>query len=302
MITLSPIEREQAPESHLEIPEPHKDYATPKPEETAQQSENQPPLDHASPGEVWLYPPTEKPGAAKRWLTWAVKAAVMVAVLLGIAAGLRYLRSANSAAQPSRVSQEVSAPKWSPETDEATALPRRAETRDTGSQTAPAQRYSASDTAPRDDKAAMAVYEKAATQGDPVAQQRLGLALLGGDGGVGVDPVAAYAWLVMARNGGQAVDQATLDSLTRRLTPGEILDVRYKLGLMYEHGIGCAPDVVSADQWFLLGAAAGDDRSRAESAALERRMSPGQISQAHARSDGWLQRHAIKVVSNAAVR
>jgi TPR repeat protein len=148
----------------------------------------------------------------------------------------------------------------------------------------------------------MALYEKAATQGDPVAQRRLGLALLEGNGAAHVDPVAGYAWLVMARNGGQAVDQSTLDSLTRRLTPGEIVDVRYKLGLMYEHGIGCVPDVVSADEWFLLGAAAGDARSRAESASLEARMSREEISQAHARSDAWLQRHATKVASNTAAR
>lgn len=301
MITLSRIEREQPPESHVSTPELHDPVAAPH-LETPQEPENQPALDRARPSEVWLYPPIEKPGAARRRLTWALKAAVVVALFLGIAAGLRYLRSSNSAGQASSGSQRVSEPQRPPEADEVAGLRRRAEAGGAKSQTAPAQRYSKGNGVPRNDKAAMAVYEKAATHGDPVAQQQWGVALASGSGGVAVDPVAAYAWLVMARNGGQAVDQAMLDSLTRRLTPGEILDVRYKLGLMYEHGIGCVPDVVSADEWFLLGAAAGDARSRAESATLERRMSPGQISQAHARSDGWLQRHAIKVVSNAAPR
>jgi type II secretory pathway predicted ATPase ExeA/TPR repeat protein len=302
MITLSRIEREQAPESQVAAPELHEHDAGPQPQERPQEPGNQPALDHARPSEVWLYPPIEKPGAAKRRLTWALKAAVVVAVFLGIAAGLRYIRSSNSAGQASSGSQRVSEPQRSPEADQGTGLQSRAGTRDAKSQTASAQRYSEGNGVPRDDKAAIAVYEKAATQGDPVAQQHWGVALASGSGGVKVDPVAAYAWLVMARNGGQAVDQAMLDSLTRRLTPDEILDVRYKLGLMYEHGIGCVPDVVSADEWFLLGAAAGDARSRAESATLEQRMSPGQISKAHARSDDWLQRHAIKAVSNAAPR
>jgi len=72
--------------------------------------------------------------------------------------------------------------------------------------------------------------------------------------------------------------------------------------MMYEHGIGRGPDLVAADEWFLLGAAAGDGRSGPASAALESRMSPRQISQAHARSDDWLRRHTIKAASNAAAR
>ena len=77
----------------------------------------------------------------------------------------------------------------------------------------------------------------------------------------------------MARNGGQAVDKTTMDSLSRSLTPGEMRDARYRLGLMYEQGIGSVRNLVLADQWFLLGAAVSDARSRAESAALESRMS-----------------------------
>jgi type II secretory pathway predicted ATPase ExeA len=302
MITLSQIEREQAPEPHVSTPELHRREGGPQLQDTPTEARNQPALDHARPGEVWLYPPVEKPSAAKRWLTWGLRAAVLVAVFLGIAAGLRYLRSSNSDPRTSPAFRDKSEPNSSAKVDATTGLRRRAKTGDAGSQISPANRNSGGGGMPRDDTAGMHLSEQAATQGDPVAQRRLGLALASGSGGRKVDPVAGYAWLVMARNGGQAVDQATLDSLTRRLTPGEILDVRYKVGLMYEHGIGCAPDVVSADEWFLLGAAAGDARSRAESASLEARMSPEQISQAHARSDGWLQRHATKVVSNAVAR
>ena len=68
--------------------------------------------------------------------------------------------------------------------------------------------------------------------------------------------------------GAKQIDQATLDGLNRSLTLSDIQSVRYQLGLMYEQGIGCVPDLVSADEWFLLGTAVGDARSRAESAAL----------------------------------
>jgi TPR repeat protein len=217
---------------------------------------------------------------------------------MAVAGGLLYLSSLNSSYQASSISQRVSEVKPSPEADEVTGLRKRAETG--GSQTARGNRED--DGVRRDDKAAVALYEQAATKGDSVAQHRLGLALSSGNGGVAAERVAAYAWLVMARNGGQAIDQTTLDSLNHTLTPNEIKDVRYRLGMMYEHGIGCVPDLVLADEWFLLGAAVGDVRSRAASAALERHMSPGQISQAQARSDDWLRRHTIKAPSNAAAR
>jgi hypothetical protein len=322
MITLSRVELEATPESHVALPELHvgipeshvaipeshvaspelhEDNASPQPNETRKAPENEPALDHETMGNVWLYPPIENPSAAKRWLTWALRIAVVLAVILGIAAGLRYLRFSSSGYQASSVSR-VSEPKRSSAGDEVTGLQKRAEAGDIGAQTALADRYRDGNGVPRDDKAAMALYERAAIKGDPVAQHRLGLALSSEKGGMGADRVAAYAWLVMARNGGQIIDQATLDSLTRSLTPTEILDVRYRLGLMYKDGIGCVPDLVFADEWFLLGSAGGDARSRAQSTALEQRMSPGQISQAHARSDDWLRRHAINLASNAAAR
>jgi TPR repeat protein len=222
---------------------------------------------------------------------------------MGVAAGLLYLIFPNFAHQSSSVSRRVPQAQESPKkADELTDLRKRAEAGDIGSQAKFADRYREGDGFLRDDKAATALDEQAATKGDSVAQHRLGIALSSGSGGVAADRVAAYAWLVMAQNGGQVIDQTRLDSLNRSLTPSEILEVRYKLGMMYEHGIGRGPDLVAADEWFLLGAAAGDARSGPASAALESRMSPGQISQAHARSDDWLRRHTIKAASNAAAR
>jgi type II secretory pathway predicted ATPase ExeA len=198
-------------------------------------------------------------------ITPAVIFAIIVGVMVVVAGTILYLRASNSAHKARSTGQHVSATKRPPEADEVAGL--------------------------LADRQRLASYEKAATNGDSVAQRRLGLALFSGGDGVVADRVAGYTWLVMARNGGQEVDKATLDSLTRSLTPGEIRDVRNMLGRMYERGIGCVPNPIFADEWFLLGAAANDARSREESAALERRMSRQQISQAHLLSKEWLRRH-----------
>ena len=198
-------------------------------------------------------------------LTPAVILAIIFGVVVVIAGTILYLWSSNSAHKARSTGQRVSATKQPPEADEGTKLPA--------------------------DWQRLVSYAEAATKGDSVAQRRLGLALSSGGNGVVADRVAGYTWLVMARNGGQPVDKATLDSLTRSLTPAEIRDVRYSLGRMYERGIGCVPNPIFADEWFLLGAAVNDARSRDESAALERRMSRQQISQAHVLSKEWLRRH-----------
>jgi hypothetical protein len=305
MVMLSHVEqREQTPESHREIPELQEQDANPEPQPERQELKIQPWPDQAPATETSLDTTTavEEASSPNRRVRWALRAAAVLAVILGIAGGFLYLRSRKTAPQASAVSQRVLKPRPSPREDELTGLQKRAEAGDIDSQTALADRFRDGNGVLQDEKAALALYEQAATQGDSVAQHRLGLALSSGSGGVAVDRVAAYAWLVMARNRGQTIDQATLDSLTHSLTPREIVDVRHRLGLMYEHGIGCVPDLVLADEWFLLGAAAGDPRSRDASAALERRMSPGQISLAHARSDEWLRRHTIKTASNAAAR
>jgi type II secretory pathway predicted ATPase ExeA len=304
MITLSQVEHEQERELQGEIPELHEEDANPQPTHEGQELETEPELNQepASEGRLPSTTTVGEPRSANHRAGLALRVALVLAVIIGVAGGLLYLNSPNSAYQASSIAQRVSEPKRSSEADEGTGLRKRAETSDIDSQTTPAIRAREGNGILQDDKAGMALYEQAAAKGDSVAQHRLGLALSSGRGGMATDRVAAYAWLVMARNGGQEIDKATLGSLTRSLTPSEILDVRYRLGLMYEHGIGCVPDLVFADEWFLLGAAVGDARSRTASAALERRMSPGQISQAHARSDDWLRRHTIKAASNAAAR
>jgi type II secretory pathway predicted ATPase ExeA len=305
MVMLAHLEqRQQTPESHLEILELPEEPANPEPKLERQEMETKPGPNQASATDTSLESKTavEEPSSPNRRVRWALRVAGALAVILGIAGGFLYFSPSKTAPQASSVSQREFKPKPSPKEDELTGLRKRAEAGDVGSQTALADRFREGNGVLQDEKAALALYEQAATQGDSVAQHRLGLALSSGSGGVAVDRVAAYAWLVMARNRGQTIDQATLDSLTRSLTPREIVDVRHRLGRMYEHGIGCVPDLVLADQWFLLGAAAGDPRNRAASAALEQRMSPGQISLAHARSDDWLRRHTIKETSTAAAR
>ena len=287
-----------------QVPEPPEEDVNRHPKHEGQELETEPGLNHepASETRVDSRKAVGDQSSANHPVRWALKPEVVLAAIMGLAAGLLYLIFPNFAHQSSSVSERVPQAQESPKADELTDLRKRAEAGDIGSQAKFADRYRKGDGSLRDDKAATALDEQAATKGDSVAQHRLGIALSSGSAGVAADRVAAYAWLVMAQNGGQVIDETTLDSLNRSLTPSEILDVRYKLGMMYEHGIGRGPDLVAADEWFLLGAAAGDARSRAESVALERRMSPRQISQAHARSDDWLRSHAIKPASNAAAR
>jgi len=305
MVTLSRVEPEQAPESHSASSEPPEEDVNRHPKHEGQELETEPGLNQEPASETRVHSTkvVGDPSSANHPARWALKPEVVLAAIMGVAAGLLYLIFPNFAHQSSSVSRRVPQAQESPKkADELTDLRKRAEAGDIGSQAKFADRYREGDGFLRDDKAATALDEQAATKGDSVAQHRLGIALSSGSGGVAADRVAAYAWLVMAQNGGQVIDQTTLDSLNRSLTPSEILEVRYKLGMMYEHGIGRGPDLVAADEWFLLGAAAGDGRSGPASAALESRMSPRQISQAHARSDDWLRRHTIKAASNAAAR
>jgi type II secretory pathway predicted ATPase ExeA len=125
--------------------------------------------------------------------------------------------------------------------------------------------------------------------GDAEAQYKLGIQLASST--TKADLVSAYAWLVMARTGGQPVDDARLHAIAQKLKSKDILDVRYKLGLMYEKGIGCQPDPITADTWYLLAASAGDSRSRSASTRLEAQMAPPQISDARKRAAEWTRNH-----------
>ena len=125
--------------------------------------------------------------------------------------------------------------------------------------------------------------------GDAEAQYELGLQLASSTSHS--DLVSAYAWLVMARTRGHLVDEEQLRAIAQKLNSKEILDVRYKLGSMFEKGIGCQPDPVSADVWYLLAASSGDSRSRSASTRLEGQMAKLQISDARKRAADWTRSH-----------
>jgi hypothetical protein len=133
----------------------------------------------------------------------------------------------------------------------------------------------------------------AATAGNSASQHKLALQLFspGAHGEVPPDPVSGYAWLVMALARGEAIDKAEIDQFTRNLKPQEIGAVRRLLGHMYENGVGCSVDLVQADMWYLLGVDAGDELSRAKSAAVEAQMSSNSIKEARDRSAKWLRQH-----------
>jgi hypothetical protein len=275
-------------------PELHEVQSRVPREHTSEELQTEPQLDQTPAGEARpdaFVATAENPSAKRR--PW--QAAGILAATIAIAGGLLYLQSSSSEHQGSPVRQRAPEPTPPSRMDDGSGTRK----------TTPAGEIDPQSTHRQPvlpDHEKVNAYEQAATQGDAVAQHRLGVALSSGANGVAADRVAGYAWLVMAHDGGEPIQQTTLDSLARSLTAHELLDVRYKLGMMHEHGIGCSPDPILADVWFLLGAAGGDARSRAESAALEKRMSRDQISQAHARSDNWLRRHSVKPTTNAVAR
>jgi hypothetical protein len=136
---------------------------------------------------------------------------------------------------------------------------------------------------------------RAATAGDSASQHKLALQLSspGAHGEEPPDPVSGYAWLVMALARGEAIDKAEVDQFTRNLKPQQIGTVRRLLGHMYENAVGCSVDLVQADMWYLLGVDAGDELSRAKSAAVEAQMSSNSIKEARDRSAKWLRQHTL---------
>lgn len=189
----------------------------------------------------------------------------------------------NPLTRPGEVTKSVEGAPSSPARQDATEAAH-------GGETAPASTLSDSATPTPSERALTVESLRIPAQvGDPEAQYKLGLQLASSQ--AQADLVSAYAWLVMARAGGQPVDDARLHAIAQKLKSKDILDIRYKLGLMYEKGIGCQPDAISADTWYLLGASAGDSRSRAASTRLEARMTQPEISDARNRAADWTRNH-----------
>lgn len=130
----------------------------------------------------------------------------------------------------------------------------------------------------------------AAERGHPQAQREYAAALAEGRG-VARDRVSAYAWHVLAQQGGDSLSEPEIRRLTKQMSDREILRVRTRLGSMYAQGTGTARDYVRAYMWFALAQAGGDPAGAQLRDQIARSMTPEQVEAARRRTDEWLRRH-----------
>lgn len=106
--------------------------------------------------------------------------------------------------------------------------------------------------------------ERAASAGDNRAMHDLGVYYARGEG-VPADDAAAFRWFR------QAAEQGVVDS-------------QYNLAILYEEGRGVAANEAEALFWFLTAGRAGDVHAIQRANALEARLAPMFVDQAHARA------------------
>lgn len=106
--------------------------------------------------------------------------------------------------------------------------------------------------------------ERAASAGDSRAMHDLGVYYARGEG-VAADDAAAFRWFR------QAAEQGVVDS-------------QYNLAVLYEEGRGVAGNEAEALFWFLTAGRAGDVHAIQRANALEARLAPMLVDQAHTRA------------------
>ena len=116
-----------------------------------------------------------------------------------------------------------------------------------------------------------------ATEGDPAAENALGLRYFQGDekNGIVRDERQAFRWFARAADHGSLAAQA-------------------KLGFLYWGGRGVPKDVNQAYFWTVLARARGDEESRDLAAVLAAGMTRAQAGVIEQQADLWLQQHMAK--------
>jgi TPR repeat protein len=113
-----------------------------------------------------------------------------------------------------------------------------------------------------------------ATDGDPAAENALGLRYFQGDekDGIGRDEKEAFRWFTRAAEGGSLLAQA-------------------KLGALYWGGRGVSKDVNQAYFWTVLARARGDKENKDLAAILASGMTRSQAAVIEQQADSWLKQH-----------
>lgn len=130
---------------------------------------------------------------------------------------------------------------------------------------------------------------RAAQQGQPVAEYRLGTLYERGQG-VAANPATAASWYEKAANAGNrlamynlAVAQAN-KSLGRQNMPEAarwfskaaslgLVDAEFNLAVLYERGDGVPQSLLDAYKWYMIAAAAGDNGAQQRAAVLATQLS-----------------------------
>lgn len=141
-----------------------------------------------------------------------------------------------------------------------------------------------------------AALDAAARAGNPSAQLRFATVLAQGSNGLTKDPIAAYAWYVVANLAGQNDSTGQLPSLARTLTSRQIAEARFRVASMYWEGIGVKRDRTAAYSWLVLAEASGfQDAARYET-QLAALMSPSEVQEARRHAATWLQQHQEETI------
>lgn len=130
---------------------------------------------------------------------------------------------------------------------------------------------------PEAEPASFDLMRQRATEGDPVAENALGLRYFQGDekNGIVRDERQAFRWFA------RAADHGSLAAQT-------------KLGFLYWGGRGVPKDVNQAYFWTVLARARGDEESRDLAAVLAAGMTRAQAAAIEQQADLWLQQHTAK--------
>ena len=140
-----------------------------------------------------------------------------------------------------------------------------------------------------DSVAAFEWLEKAALQGQPVAEYRLGTLYERGQG-VAANPVLAAKWYLAAANQGNRKAMHNLAVAYAEGTAGSkntqeaarwfaqaaalgLSDSQFNLAVLYERGDGVPQSLTDAYKWYSVAAAAGDAESRARIEVLRAQLS-----------------------------
>jgi uncharacterized protein len=152
----------------------------------------------------------------------------------------------------------------------------------------------------QDDAAAVTWFRKAANQGNADGQNNLGFMSVAGRG-VSQDYAAAVSWFRKAAAQGHANAQNSLgqlyangegvprDDVTavswfRKAADQGLASGQFELGKAYYNGQGVQQDFVTARMWFILAAAGGDEEAAEGLRAIDAKMTPAQIAEAHRRA------------------